>query len=86
MANNKINRMGLSIDVDDEINFKAVCDVLSGNTSIPSRIEGTHSDVLVDFMKKYYKKSYRTLTPQQKRDFDNIKAQYIANKKISGII
>ena len=86
MANNKINRMGLSIDVDDEINFKAVCDVLSGNTSIPSRIEWTHSDLLVDFMKKYYKKSYRTLTPQQKRDFDNIKAQYIANKKISGII
>lgn len=85
-TNNKINRMGLSIDVDDEINFKAVCDVLNGKKSVPSKIEGTHSDVLVDFMKKYFRKSYKQLTPQQKIDFDNIKAQYIANKLNSGII
>jgi len=86
MATNKINRMGLSIDVDDEINFKAVCDVINGKKSVPSKIDGTHSDVLVEYMKKYFKKSYRTLTPQQKIDFDNIKAQYLANKKSSGII
>ena len=44
MANNKINRMGLSIDVDDEINFKAVCDVLNGKKSEPTNKQGTQTE------------------------------------------
>ena len=72
-------------EVEDEINFKALCDVL-GEGVKASTIKGTHSQTLVKLMRTYYKNNYKNLTPQQKIAFDNIKAQYKASKLNSGII
>lgn len=85
MANNKKNRMSVSCEVEDEINFKALCDVL-GEGVKASTIKGTHSQTLVKLMRTYYKNNYKNLTQEQKIAFDNIKAQYKASKLNSGII
>ena len=85
MANNKKNRMSVSCEVEDEINFKAICDVL-GEGVKASTIKGTHSQTLVKLMRTYYNNNYKKITPQQKIAFDNIKSQYKASKLNSGII
>lgn len=85
MANNKKNRMSVSCEVEDEINFKAICDVL-GNGAKASTINGTHSQTLVKLMRKYFKNAYGNLNPQEKIIFESIKAEYKADKNNNGII
>lgn len=85
MAKNKKNRMSVSCEVEDETNFKAICDILA-NGKKASTINGTHSQTLVKFMKKYYKNAYKNLTQKQKSDFELIKSIYKENKSKNGII
>ena len=73
------------VEVEDEINFKALCDVW-GDGVKASTIKGTHSQTLVKLMRTYYNNNYKKITPQQKIAFDNIKSQYKASKLNSGII
>lgn len=85
MANKK-NKMTISCEVEEEINFKAICDVLNGLNNVPSTINGTHSEILVGLMKKYYKNAFRNLSASQKNDFEKIKATYKQNKERNGLI
>ena len=82
---NKKNRMSISCEVEDEVNFKAICDVL--NNKINSKtINGNHSKTIVKFMKNYYKNAYKNLTLDEKHTFDAIKLIYKQNKLNNDIL
>lgn len=85
MPKNKKNKITISCEVEDEINFKSLCDVLN-NGKKPNTINGTHSHTLVKLMRVYFKNSYKNLTPEQKQAFEEIKQIYKQNKQNNGII
>lgn len=79
----KKNRMSVSCEVEDEINFKAICDTLIGG--VPITINGTHSRQLVKLMKRFYKENKKKLTQNQIIIFNQIKEKYLADKHNNGI-
>lgn len=82
----KKNRMGISCEVADEANFKAICDVLNSKATIPAARNGKHSKVLVDFMKRYFREKHRSLSVADKALFDQLRQDYIEAKNKNGIV
>jgi len=82
---NKKNRMSISCEVEDEVNFKAICDVLNNKIN-PKTINGNHSKTIVKLMRSYYKNAYKNLTLEEKYTFDVIKSVYKQNKLNNDIL
>ena len=79
----KKNRMSISCEVEDEINFKAMCDVLLGG--IRPTINSNHSAELVKLMKRFYKTNKKKLTIEQQSLFYDLKLKYLNSKTENGI-